>query len=291
VNADLKTWVRAEWDRVAGVGLLVAGVVVLIFGYIGVSNSTDTPEALCYVVSGGIGSLLIFGAGAVLLISADLHDEWRKLHRIEAALDRLAGDEAGDDTVTVELRDGAAGRRGAGDADTAAARQPVLRSLARSRGVAGDGRLAMVDGAAALARPLRIGVTGVALSAGALAVAWWRTADQLTSRAAYGGVAAGLGILLLSSLLGAGTLAWIRRGVERRKTRALTALLGLPADDEAVRPAVVAEAHDDDGWVAVADGLTEYHRPSCVALPTHSVCRVAPDAVPPGLRPCRLCEA
>src|SRR5205823_12703551 len=86
VNADLKTWVRAEWDRVAGVALLAVGVVVLIFGYIGVSNSTDTPEALCYVVSGGIGSILLFGAGAVLLISADLHDEWRKLNRIEAAL-------------------------------------------------------------------------------------------------------------------------------------------------------------------------------------------------------------
>lgn len=290
MNTDLKTWVRAEWDRVAGFGLLAAGVVVLLFGYIGVSNSTDTPEALCYVVSGGIGSLLLFGAGAVLLISADLHDEWRKLHRIEAALGRLAGDEP----LTVERRD----HRDSPDADPDDIRPGMpaagLRSLARSGGGAADGRMAMVEGGpATLAAPLRIGASGIAVSAAALGLAWWRTADQLTSRAAYGGVAAGLGALLLSVLFGAAALAWSRRAVERHKTGVLSTLLDLPADGPGERGATVSGTWpaDEDGRVAVADGLTEYHRPSCLALPTRSVRTVPADAVPPGLRPCRLCEA
>jgi hypothetical protein len=288
VNADLKTWVRAEWDRVAGVGLLALGAVVLIFGYIGVSNSTDTPEALCYVVSGGIGSILLFGAGAVLLISADLHDEWRKLNRIEAALDRLAGEP----TVTLDL--GERGTSGSGGGENLAGATPApVRSLSGSR-AGGDGRLAVADaGGATLARPIRVGATGIAIGAGVLGFAWWQTAQELTSRAAYGGVATGLGALLLASVAGAGALAWSRRSMERRKAGVLGALLGLPAGDgvEAHAAVVSTASSADDGWFVVAEGLTEYHRLSCVALPNHDVRRVRADAVPSQLRPCRLCEA
>jgi len=280
VNADLKTWVRAEWDRVAGIALLAVGVVVLVFGYIGVSNSTDTPEALCYVVSGGIGSLLAFGAGAVLLISADLHDEWRKLNRIEQALDRLAG-QPGD---VLDLGDNAGGTT----AEPKPA--PVLRSLSGAN-AGGNGRLALTDasGAVVLMRPVRFGTAGIALGGGALGLAWWRTASDISPHAAYGGVAAGIGALLLASGSGAAALAWSRRSVEQRKTAVLAALVDLPADD--AEPTVTTAAASGDGWVVVADGLSEYHRPSCAALPTHDVERVRADAVPAGLQPCRLCEA
>src|SRR5205823_7535238 len=87
---------------------------------------------------------------------------------------------------------------------------------------------------AMLAVPIRVGATGIALGAGVLGVAWWRTASELTSRAAYGGVAAGLAGLLLASAAGAGALAWSRRSVERRKDRVLGALLDLPAGDDDV---------------------------------------------------------
>ena len=53
---DLMTWLRAEWDRVLGFGLIAVGAVLLILGYLGVSNSPYVAEQLSYIVSGGGGS-------------------------------------------------------------------------------------------------------------------------------------------------------------------------------------------------------------------------------------------
>jgi hypothetical protein len=83
---DLKTWLRAEWDRVAGYTLIGLGALCLLLGYVGVSDSPYVAEGLSYVMSGGIGGLFLLGAGATLLITADLHDGWRKLDRVEQAL-------------------------------------------------------------------------------------------------------------------------------------------------------------------------------------------------------------
>jgi hypothetical protein len=80
------TWLRAEWDRVAGVGLIALGGVLLILGWVGVSDSAYVAEQVAYVVSGGVGALFCLGLGVGLLLSADMHDEWRKLDRIEAVL-------------------------------------------------------------------------------------------------------------------------------------------------------------------------------------------------------------
>jgi hypothetical protein len=83
---DGKSWLRAEWDRVAGFSLIALGALLLVLGYAGVSGSPYVAEALSYIMSGGIGGLFLLGAGATLLISADIHDEWRKLDRVENAL-------------------------------------------------------------------------------------------------------------------------------------------------------------------------------------------------------------
>ena len=83
---DLKKWLRAEWDRVAGFTLMGLGALCLLLGYLGVSDSPYVAEGLSYVMSGGIGGLFLLGAGATLLITADLHDGWRKLDRVEEAL-------------------------------------------------------------------------------------------------------------------------------------------------------------------------------------------------------------
>jgi hypothetical protein len=83
---DGKSWLRAEWDRVAGYTLIALGALLLVLGYAGVSGSPYVAEGLSYIMSGGIGGLFMLGAGATLLISADLHDEWRKLDRVEEAL-------------------------------------------------------------------------------------------------------------------------------------------------------------------------------------------------------------
>ena len=65
---DLMTWLRAEWDRVLGFTLIALGAVLLVLGYLGVSDSPYVAEQLSYIVSGGLGGLFLLGAGATLLI-------------------------------------------------------------------------------------------------------------------------------------------------------------------------------------------------------------------------------
>jgi len=50
-----------------------------------VSRSAYPAESMPYIVSGGFFGLLLIGIGAVLWLSADLRDEWRKLDSIEQA--------------------------------------------------------------------------------------------------------------------------------------------------------------------------------------------------------------
>src|SRR5260370_12644565 len=90
---ELGRWLRAEWDRAAGVALVVLGVVFVAVGYNGVSGSPYVAEELAYLASGAVGGLFLLGCGATLWLSADLHDEWRKLDRIEAA---IRGEKAAD---------------------------------------------------------------------------------------------------------------------------------------------------------------------------------------------------
>ena len=83
---ELLTWLRAEWDRVAGWTAVALAVVVLLVGYHGVSESLSTGRQLAYIISGGIGALILVAVGVTMLISADLHDEWRKLDEIADAI-------------------------------------------------------------------------------------------------------------------------------------------------------------------------------------------------------------
>ncbi|MGH9038557.1 MAG: hypothetical protein ACRD0O_22595 [Acidimicrobiia bacterium] len=84
-------WLRAEWDRVLGFALVVLGAVVVFVGYEGVSGSPFVVDQLSYLMSGGIVGLFLLGTGATLILLADLHDEWRKLDRVETQLWRSAG--------------------------------------------------------------------------------------------------------------------------------------------------------------------------------------------------------
>jgi hypothetical protein len=90
---EILKWARAEWDRVAGYALIALGIVLLLIGWEGVSTSPYVADELSYIASGGLGGLLCAAVGTGMLVSADLRDEWRKLDRIERALDRLAGEQ------------------------------------------------------------------------------------------------------------------------------------------------------------------------------------------------------
>lgn len=92
--ADVRLLLRAERDRAIAYTLIVAGAIGVLVCWIGVSGTPFVADQLSYIASGGIGGLFLLAFGLSLLVSADHHDEWRKLDRIEAALG-LAPDPTG----------------------------------------------------------------------------------------------------------------------------------------------------------------------------------------------------
>ena len=80
------TWLRAEWDRFLAWSLLVAGAVLLVVGAAKVADHRYLADQLSFIMSAGLGGLGCIGFGAGLILSADLHDEWRKLDRLEEIL-------------------------------------------------------------------------------------------------------------------------------------------------------------------------------------------------------------
>jgi hypothetical protein len=90
MRTDLLGWMRLQWDRAAAWGCVLAGVITLFIGWLGVSGTAFTAKQLPYIAGCGLGGLFLLGTGAMLWLSADLRDEWRKLDRIEATI-REAG--------------------------------------------------------------------------------------------------------------------------------------------------------------------------------------------------------
>jgi hypothetical protein len=87
----LLTILRAQWDRVAAIVALLLGAIAMLNGWIGVSGTAYAAEQIPFIVSGALVGIFLLGLAAVLWLSADLRDEWRKLADLE---DRLAGIEA-----------------------------------------------------------------------------------------------------------------------------------------------------------------------------------------------------
>lgn len=83
---DLVNYIRNQWDRVGAWLCVIGGLAALLVGYFGVSDTLETGEQLPYVVSGGMFGLFLLGLGALLWLSADLRDEWRKLDAIDRHL-------------------------------------------------------------------------------------------------------------------------------------------------------------------------------------------------------------
>jgi hypothetical protein len=65
---------------------VLAGAITLFVGWLGVSETAYTAKQLPYIAGCGLGGLALIGTGAMLWLSADLRDEWRKLDRIEKAI-------------------------------------------------------------------------------------------------------------------------------------------------------------------------------------------------------------
>lgn len=83
---DIVTRIRSQWDRTLAAVAAIAGAVVLVLGWLGVSGTAYPAEQIPYLISAGLGGLFLLGISTALWLSADLHDEWRKLDRIEQVI-------------------------------------------------------------------------------------------------------------------------------------------------------------------------------------------------------------
>ena len=83
---DTVTRLRRTWDWVLGVACLGLAAVVLTAGAMATSGAHHVADQLSFIISGGLGGLLLLAAGSTLVIAAALTDEARKLDRLEAAL-------------------------------------------------------------------------------------------------------------------------------------------------------------------------------------------------------------
>lgn len=87
-------WCRLQWDRALAVAAIVAGVVLVFLGWVGVSDTPYIAKQVPFVVSYGIGGLVLIIIGATLWLSADMNDEWRTLDRLEEAQRARAMDDS-----------------------------------------------------------------------------------------------------------------------------------------------------------------------------------------------------
>ncbi len=102
-------WARGQWDRVSAWILISLGGLAVVLGWLGVRTEALTQKQIPYIISGGIGGLLLVAVGAMLWLSADLRDEWRKLDAIERASGRT--DPVADDPSPNEPAPASARRR------------------------------------------------------------------------------------------------------------------------------------------------------------------------------------
>ncbi|HLF39853.1 MAG TPA: hypothetical protein VI854_00120 [Acidimicrobiia bacterium] len=281
-------WLRADWDRVLGFALIVVGALLVLFGYFGASDSPYVDQAISYLISGGIGGLFLLGAGATLLISADLHDEWRKLDRFEDVLRHaggvnLPGFEAAETDVTE--RNGAESRRAlqavGPDMDD---RERNLMAM-----VAHGPVTPTVSGTGALALPRpRITIIGMAAGLIVIALGWNHAASHALLGQALDGAVIGAVGLALTGVIGAIWTLSMKRSVQLRKTW-LFAPFTL-ADLVTQRRAATARRSASNGHVLVAEGLTRFHEDGCPAVDGLATCEVDRKRIPAGLTACSLCE-
>jgi hypothetical protein len=90
---DLLKILRFQWDRVFAWVAIAAGALALLLGWLGVSREVLPAAQIPYIISGGLGGVFLLGLGAVLWLSADLHDEWRQLREINIRLGETPLDE------------------------------------------------------------------------------------------------------------------------------------------------------------------------------------------------------
>src|SRR5207237_9754341 len=68
-------------------GLTVAGLVAVLVGYLGVRNESHVELQLPYLISGGLGGLVLMGLGALVLIQYQMRLQARRFAEMTDSLD------------------------------------------------------------------------------------------------------------------------------------------------------------------------------------------------------------
>lgn len=290
-------WLRAEWDRVAGFGLIGLGALFVLLGYLGVRNTPFVAEQMAYMASGGIGGLFCLGFGVGLLLSADLHDEWRKLDRLEAEL-------RGDAVSEPEPEPQSAPLPAVGEADTGSGsgspgngspgnRQHRPEPVPQGAGTAGAFAGALTHPAGGTRGALAV-VSLALLLPLAVAGAGWRRASETGDMDIAG---RGLGLAVAAVTIALVFIAvwglWMRASVLRRRATVTRAIRRWNwnrfSSSQAAASARPSAVSTGNGAVFVAQGHRRFHQSGCPVLEWLDAVAVSREAVDPGLRPCGLC--
>jgi hypothetical protein len=81
---------RSQQRALFGLLLIIAGIVVAIVGYLGVSDETTVAFQLPYFASAGVGALMLLAGGGVLLVLAQIERDGERFDQLEDATRQLA---------------------------------------------------------------------------------------------------------------------------------------------------------------------------------------------------------
>jgi multisubunit Na+/H+ antiporter MnhB subunit len=290
---DVLTVLKSQWDRIAAVACAIGGVILLIVGYQGIADSPYVAEELAYLISGGLGGVFLLGIGATLYVSADMHDEWRKLDRIEEAILSLRSDSSDgpaapgrfDDIVDPVAESRASRHRANGNANvTAGVAQRSRQGEPRPGNVLAMPRELLIH--------LRVGGLAMALAFVALMLAYYRAADVSESRPAFSATAWAATVLAVTGVVAAGGMVRMRRQLMRRRNALLSGFLNRPGlvRDGGAAPRVAGEpaARMPERLLVIPEGRFA-HVPSCAMVRGERTETVSSAALPGGILPCAIC--
>ncbi|WP_019876124.1 hypothetical protein [Sporichthya polymorpha] len=295
---DVLTVLKSQWDRVAAVVCVLAGVVLLIVGYQGIADSPYVAEELAYLISGGLGGVFLLGVGATLYISADMHDEWRKLDRIEEAILSLRNDGGSDggsggpdrfDDLVEPVAEARASRHRAGSAANAnGAVGAGVAQRSAQHGATSRDVLAMPR---EMLAHLRIGGLAIAFAFAALMVAYWQAANTNEARPAFTATASAATVLAVAGVVGVIGMVGMRRRLMRRRNLLLGGFL--TRGQRGVGSAAAASdgpvaTRMPEHLVVIPEGRYA-HVPTCAMVTGERTETVSSSALPEGIRPCALC--
>ena len=256
---DVLTWLRAQADRVLGFALVAAGAVALVIGYEKAADTRYLAEQITVLISGGLGGIFCLGAGATLLVCADIRDEWRKLDRIEAVL--------------LHMSDALGLPPPPGPPETAG----------------GDGLPRRLSNSAITSTALVIMAVGGILVAGG----WQASASTTVGSNAIDAAGWSSAGIIVAGVGAAALIITLKRAVQLREARVLSPVALYGAWQEAGLRMAVRSGPDTverATTVRFAAGLRHFHRAGCAAVAEVATDSCERAVAAERLAPCPLCE-